>query len=197
MEVLGVSVKAYFVQYRFIFSDNIKHSSYTYQKIFRAIYGYTQAVYKSNGKKYNYYRDGILSNTPYIRPGKNCVIIPTTHFQKLQDFFKTGKNPAHNWFIKGDWKCTYFINEKDVSEKDIVVAIKDFISKKYFEYNGERFKLSVALEKFNNQNIDQNQKNLLISQVQNIIDNIWFRESYSQSEELTVFYNNFKKLRNI
>lgn len=70
MEVWGMSVRGYFIQYRFILPDSIKHSSYTYQKLFRAIYGYTQAVHKGSGKNYQYHRQGILSNYPFIRPGK-------------------------------------------------------------------------------------------------------------------------------
>src|SRR4030042_1173873 len=86
-----MGVKGYFIQYKFIIPENMKHSSYTYQKLFRALYGYTQAVFKSNGKTYHYHRAGVLSATPYLRPGKNCVIIPPGKFQHLLDFFKTGR----------------------------------------------------------------------------------------------------------
>lgn len=197
MEVLGVSVRGYFVQYKFILPDNIKHSSYTYQKLFRAIYGYTQAVYKSNGKTYHYYRPGVLSNVPFIRPGKNCVIIPQSAFQKLQEFFKTGQNPTHEWSVKGDWKCTYFLNEKDISEKDIIIAVEELLSRKYIEGNEGLVKLSSEIDRILNlTEINESYKNLIINEAQKIIENIWFKEIYSSSPVLLSFYQNFKKLTN-
>lgn len=194
MEVLGVSVRGYFVQYKFILPENIKHSSYTYQKLFRAIYGYTQAVYKSNGKTYHYHRNGILSNVPYIRPGKNCVIIPQSAFQKLQEFFKTGQNPTHEWVVKGEWKCTYFLNEKDIVEKDIIFAVENLLSRKYVDGSEGLVKLSNELERVLNIEINENYKKLLVSEAQLIVDNVWFKEIYLQSSELTKFYQNYKKL---
>ncbi|MDD4250573.1 MAG: hypothetical protein PHX27_00050 [Candidatus ainarchaeum sp.] len=192
-----MSVRGYFVQYKFILPDNIKHSSYTYQKLFRAIYGYTQAVYKSNGKTYHYYRPGVLSNVPFIRPGKNCVIIPQSAFQKLQEFFKTGQNPTHEWSVKGDWKCTYFLNEKDISEKDIIIAVEELLSRKYIEGNEGLVKLSSEIDRILNlTEINESYKNLIINEAQKIIENIWFKEIYSSSPVLLSFYQNFKKLTN-
>ncbi len=196
MEVLGVSVKGYFVQYRFILPENIKHSSYTYQKLFRAIYGYTQAVFKSNGKTYHYHREGILSNVPYIRPGKNCVIIPTNAFQKLQEFFKTGNNPTHNWVVKGDWKCTYFLNEKDISEKEIIKSLEEFLSRKYIEGNEGLVKLSSELDRIvNNSETIDNYKKIVLLEAQKIVENNWFKEVYFNSDILKKFYENFKQLK--
>jgi hypothetical protein len=197
MEVLGVSVKAYFIQYRFILPENIKHSSYTYQKLFRAIYGYTQAVYKASGKKYHYHREGILSNVPFIRPGKNCVVIPQNAFQNLQDFFKTGNNPTHNWVVKGDWKCTYFLNEKDILEKDAVKAIEDLLSRKYITGVDGLVKLSSELERIANsfENVNPNYKLIIYNESEKMINNVWFKEVYSSSNELNKFYQNFKKLK--
>lgn len=192
-----MSVRGYFVQYKFILPDHIKHSSYTYQKLFRAIYGYTQAVYKSNGKTYHYYRPGVLSNFPFIRPGKNCVIIPQSAFQKLQEFFKTGQNPTHEWSVKGDWKCTYFLNEKDISEKDIIIAVEELLSRKYIEGNEGLVKLSSEIDRILNlTEINESYKNLIINEAQKIIENIWFKEIYSSSPVLLSFYQNFKKLTN-
>lgn len=196
MEVLGVSVRGYFVQYRFILPENIKHSSYTYQKLFRAIYGYTQAVYKSNGKMYHYHRKGILSNYPYLRPGKNCVIIPPSAFQSLQDFFKTGHNPTHAWNVKGDWKCTYFLNEKDIPELDIVKAVEGLISRKYIDGSEGLVKLGSELKRAVEKEVEPAYKNQLIGETQSIIDLDWFnKDIYSQSKELTEFYNNYKILK--
>ena len=190
-----MSVRGYFIQYRFILPDSIKHSSYTYQKLFRAIYGYTQAVYKSNGKTYKYHRPGILSQYPYIRPGKNCVIIPPSAFQNLQNFFKTGHNPTHNWTIKGDWKCTYFLNEKDISELEITKAIEDLLSRKYIEGSEGLVKLESELKKAINNPPDKNYSSILLTETQKIIDSEWFKDVYQQSKNLSMFYSNYKKIK--
>lgn len=190
-----MSVRSYFIQYRFIIPDSIKHSSYTYQKLFRAIYGYTQAVYKSNGKIYHYHRAGILSEYPYIRPGKNCVIIPPSAFQSLQDFFKTGNNPTHKWQVKGDWKCTYFLNEKDVDEKTIIAALTDLLSRKFIKGPDGPSKLSSELKKAISNDCPVEYKSLLLKEAQNVINVPWFKEVYSLSKELSEFYDNFKVLR--
>ncbi len=193
--MLGVSVRGYFVQYRFILPENTRHSSYTYQKLFRAIYGYTQSVHKSNGKTYQYHRPGVLSNTPYIRPGKNCVIIPPNMFQNLQDFFKTGKNPTHNWIVKGEWKCTYFLNEKDISEQDVINAIKDMLSKKYIDGVEGPVKLSAEIKRVVNEDANENYKKQLFNEAQSLIENQWFKAVYSNSKELIDFYQDVRKLK--
>ena len=190
-----MTVRSYFVQYRFILPDTVKHSSYTYQKLFRAIYGYTQAVYKSNGKTYHYHRPGVLSNYPYLRPGKNCVIVPPSAFQSLQEFFKTGHNPAHNWTVKGDWKCTYFLNEKDLNETEIVKALEDFLARKYIEGSEGLVKLSSELTRAVSNPVDGNYKTILINEAQKIANSEWFKEVHNQSKELTEFYTNFKALK--
>ncbi len=195
MEVLGVVVKAYFVQYRFILPDTIKHSSYTYQKLFRAIYGYTQAVYKGSGKNYHYHRKGVLSNYPYLRPGKNCVIIPQAAFQPLQDFFKTGFNPTHNWETKGEWKCTYFLNEKDLVEKDAVKAIENLLLRVFIDSKEGPIKLSSELLRAVEKDVDADYKGIILKECQKVVDGPWFREVYSLSEELSSFYTNYKLLK--
>ena len=48
---------------------------------------------------------------------KISITLAKIFFQSLQDFFKTGRNPTHNWTEKGDWKCTYFLNDKDLPEE--------------------------------------------------------------------------------
>lgn len=192
-----MTVKSYFVQYRFILPDSTKHSSYTYQKLFRGIYGYTQAVYKGSGKTYHYHREGILSNYPYIRPGKNCVIIPTAAFQTLQEFFKTGKNPTHFWQEKGDWKCTYFLNEKELSEKEVATSIENLLSRKFVEgVEGKVLLLNEMKRIVAQSGTDEGYKSALLKEAQNIVDLEWFRQTYQQSQGLIEFYDLFKKLKN-
>lgn len=204
MELLGVcfgvdfmTIRGYFVQYRFILPENIKHSSYTYQKLFRAIYGYNQAVHKGSGKNYIYHREGILSNYPYIRPGKNCVIIPQSAFQSLQEFFKTGHNPTHNWENKGDWKCTYFLNEKDINEDQIIKSLLDLISRKFISGVEGLVSLNSEIKRVQMSEVNPEYKNKIIKETQDIVDLEWFKQVYNQSPELTEFYNNYKNLKGI
>ncbi len=194
MEVKCVSVKSYFIQYRFIMPSSIKHSSYTYQKVFRAIYGYTQSVYKANGKVYHYHRSGVLSNFPYIRPGKNCVIIPISAFPMLKEFFKSGKNPAHNWTKKGDWKCTYFMDEKNLDEKEVINSLEQLISKKILSGTEGPIMLFSELKRALNEDLDSDYVKLIINEAKPIVNLDWFREFYSQSPILTEFYSIYKKL---
>ena len=194
-----MGVRSYFIQYKFILPDTIKHSSYTYQKLFRALYGYTQAVYKSNGKVYHYHRNGVLSDTPFLRPGKNCVIIPTQSLQKLVDFFKTGRNPTHRWRGKGDWKAVYYMNEKDVEEKKIAEAISSLLTR--FQISGVSDKpLSIkeAVEYLSSKGTTKTKGDLnetLLAQVKPIVDSDWFKAAAPVSKELKDFYSSYKSLR--
>lgn len=203
MELWGVrmTVKGYFIQYKFIIPEHIKHSSYNYQKLFRALYGYTQAVDKSNGKRYKYHRKGVLSEIPCIRPRKNCVIIPPEYFQKLIDFFKTGRNPSHAWKGKGDWKAVYYMNEKVLDEKDIIYAFERLFEKNFsFQGRVEPDTLYNVFKKFNSSDfsISANEKVFLphiIQKVKEISNLEWFKEVYKKSEKLNKFYSNYKKVK--
>lgn len=194
-----MSVKGYFIQYKFIIPENVKHSSYTYQKLFRALYGYTQAVFKSNGKSYRYHRKGVLSDVPYVRPGKNCVITPSGAFSKLLDFFKTGKNPAHAWKWKGDWKAVYYMNEKEVDEKVALTALEELVARQFVLTSSEAHEnllneINVLLKK-DESSIDKNYAALLVKESDKIISNEWFKQLYGKSEKLSEFYSAYKKLK--
>ncbi len=147
-ELWGVCLlTGFFIQYKFITSEKVKHSSYAYQKLFRALYGYTQNVTKSNGKTYKYKRKGILSDIPHIRSGKNCVIIPNTAFNNLATFFKTGKNPTHLWQDKGDWKAVYYMDEKNLKEEDVIKALEDLVARSFVSTtNGEHAVVGLSTE---------------------------------------------------
>ena len=194
-----MGVKGYFIQYKFIIPENMKHSSYTYQKLFRALYGYTQAVYKSNGKIYHYHRAGILSSTPYLRPGKNCVIIPPGKFQGLLEFFKTGRNPTHSWRGKGDWKAVYYMNEKTVDEKNAIGALEELLDRHYVTTDsGKKEKLAAELNSVVNktkEDADKGYLSIILSEAQTIASNDWFKNVYSHSDKLKTFYLNYKKLK--
>lgn len=195
-----MGVKGYFIQYKFIIPEQVKHSSYTYQKLFRALYGYTQAVFKSNGKTYHYHRPGVLSKTPYLRPGKNCVVIPQGNIQGLLDFFKTGRNPTHNWKGKGEWKAVYYMNEKTVNEKSAVEALESLLERCYVVSSAGRkekieSEMAAVLSKQSKGLAEEPATQLLLSEAQKITSTPWFKALYSQSEKLSSFYNNYKKLR--
>ena len=116
------------VKYKVKMNGEYNHSDYGYQKIFRAIYGYTQNVTKGNGKIYIYHRPGVLSKTPYIKKGKNEVMVPKDCLTQLLDFFKTGENPAHKWSEKGNWTATYTLYDVDISEQQAKKAIDRIIN---------------------------------------------------------------------
>jgi len=197
-----MGVKGYFIQYKFIIPETMKHSSYTYQKLFRALYGYTQAVFKSNGKTYHYHRPGVLSSVPYLRPGKNCVIIPPGNFQKLLDFFKTGRNPTHNWQGKGDWKAVYYMNEKLVDEKNALIALERLLDRHYVTgASGKKEKLveelTSALTKTKPGETDKGYLGMLLAEVRPIASSDWFKAVYPDSSKLKSFYSNYKKLKTL
>ncbi|MFH1391242.1 MAG: hypothetical protein ABIH20_02930 [Candidatus Diapherotrites archaeon] len=198
-EARGVGLlKGYFVQYKFIIPENTKHSSYTYQKLFRALYGYTQNVTKANGKTYRYLRKGILSEIPYIRPGKNCVIIPPKSFSSLDSFFKTGKNPSHYWRVKGDWKAVFYLDEKNLEETQVVTAIKDQIKRCLQGEDAEVRTPSITIlaEKIkNNEPLSKDKIQLAVNEAEPIISNPWFKEVYRKDAGLKQFFDAYHILK--
>ena len=190
-------LKGFFVQYKFIIPETTKHSSYTYQKLFRALYGYTQNVTKSNGKTYHYHRRGILSEIPYIRPGKNCVIIPPKSFAALDSFFKTGKNPTHYWRVKGDWKAVFYLDEKNLEESQVVKAIKEQITRSFL--GGDEVSIpdlgSLADKHRNGEPPQKEKASLALTEAEKIVSNPWFKDVYTADSELKRFYENYKLLK--
>lgn len=196
-----MSLKGYFIQYKFILPEHIKHSSYTYQKLFRALYGYTQNVTKSTGKAYKYHREGVLSKSPYLRPGKNCVIIPHNTFNPLISFFKTGKNPTHYWRGKGDWKAVYYMDEKDLNEADVLSALESQIDRTYITTSTDSpQQLSEALDLILNRikdstKIDSAYLTATLSDAEKVVSGQWFKEIYKKSPKLTTFYTKYKQIK--
>lgn len=181
----------------------MSHSNYTYQKLFRAIYGYTQRVTKGSGKSYSYHRNGVLSPIPYIKQGKNCVVIPQEAFANLKNFFLTGNNPTHKWTSKGDWKAVYYLNEKDVDDHLVVKALEDLVDRTYVlstSQNHERIeseiKNTITLIQ-QNQKIDENYKKIVLESAQKITTSPWFKQNYSKSEKLMIFTKLFNELRTL
>ncbi|NPA86522.1 MAG: hypothetical protein GXO00_00750 [Candidatus Diapherotrites archaeon] len=114
-------MKGYLIRYRY--KGSRPSSSYSYQRFFRALYGYTQVVTKSNGRTYVYYREGVLTLYPYIREGRNTVIIPPSALTDVIDFFKTGRNPAHSFEDLSNWDVSYYVEEVNVDPGSALKAI--------------------------------------------------------------------------
>lgn len=195
-------VRAYFIQYKFMVPEHIKHSSYTYQKLFRALYGYMQNVSKSNGKAYKYHRKGVLSGVPYLRPGKNCVIIPPQMFSTLIEFFKTGKNPTHRWEGKGDWKAVYYMNEKELPMEKLVGPLEELLDRTYVGVPGESLSLLesemdrvVNITK-NSQSVEDAYKKALLTEAQKITSFEWFSLCTAKSPRLKKFASLTTSLKN-
>lgn len=196
-------VKSYFIQYKFILPESIKHSTYTYQKLFRAIYGYTQNVTKSNGKTYHYFRKGVLSDTPYYRPGKNTVVIHPDVFPKLKQFFATGQNPSHKWITKGDWKAVYYMDEKELDESKIVQSLEDLLDRTYLATSSAppaklMDELSTILDtRSSSETPSDGRKRAALAEAQNILSHEWFQQHHPKSKTLTEFNDKVKQLKGL
>lgn len=182
-----MTVDGYFIQYKFILPESVNHSSYSYQKLFRAIYGYTQAVYKSNGKNYRYHRKGVLSDYPYLRAGKNCVIIAPDAFQNLIAFFKTGKNPAHVWETKGNWKAVYYMDEKAIPEQKAAKALENMIARAYIGTGTSTKPVIEEMKRIGAGTLKKEYEAIVHSAAKKITKHPWFPKCYQQSQKLREF----------
>jgi hypothetical protein len=189
-------IQVNYIKYKFTFNNNIKHSSYLYQKIFRSIYGYQQNVTKSNKKVYTYKRPGIISNTPHIKPGKNSIILPIGCEANLIEFFNTGKNPAHNWRNKGDWEVNYSINKIDVPKESIIIELEEYIRDyKVINFENKESTILIEINKILNKEInDVNYMKNILKISNNIILYDWFKDTYIYSDFLNKFHSDFLKL---
>ena len=189
------TIKSNYIKYKFNFEENIKHSSYLYQKIFRSIYGYKQNVSKNNNKKYVYFRKGVLNNIPFIRPGKNSIIIPLRLEHKLIDFFNTGNSPTHNWKEKGNWSVDYKIDVVDISINNIIKATEEFI-KNYLiiSSDGSLKKILDEIKYIIDNNISN--INYLKNDINYILSIDWIDKSKDDSEIISNFYKNILFIKN-
>jgi len=192
-----------YIKYKFIFNDNIKHSSYLYQKMFRSIYGYTQNVTKKDKKTYWYYRAGVLEDIPYIRPGKNSIIIPINTEHKIINFFNTGKSPIHNFKEKGEWSINYDIEKIEINQEDIIKTIDDFINSTIvISIDGKNTKLIDELNKIINDKeyaskFKKANKNNLISKINKILEIDWVDKTKESSENVKLLISLFDKAKEI
>jgi len=187
--------KAYMVKYKVKMNGEYNHSDYGYQKIFRAIYGYTQNVTKGNGKIYIYHRPGVLSKTPYIKKGKNEVMVPRDCLTQLLEFFKTGENPAHKWSEKGNWTATYTLYDVDISEQQAKKAIDRIINSTFVvDDDGNTKRILNLLEEMFEQN--KVPSNPLKTVLYNEIKRLQTLEWYNLIQDKTTLIKRFETLIN-
>ncbi len=195
-------IQCSYIKYKFIFNNNIKHSSYLYQKVFRSIYGYTQNVTKKDKKTYLYHRIGVLENIPYIRPGKNSVIIPLNTEHSLINFFNIGTTPTHHFREKGDWNINYSIEKIEINDIDIIRTIEKYIdSLVIISIDGNNKKLTDELNKIIEDTeylykYKKANKYNLLNKIKQIQEIDWFVKC-KKSERITNFYNTIEKVKNI
>jgi len=187
-------VNAFMINYKIKMGGPYNHSDYGYQKLFRAIYGYTQVVTKSSGKKYVYHRPGVLSNIPFVKKGKNEVIVNKEGFSKLIDYLKTGKNPAHKWEQKGDWTATYSMYDIDLSEEDVSKSIEKLIKNTLvLSPTGHNKKLMDVLEDLDKGLLyDDNLLRMYLRTIKQIQSNSWY--SYSLKNNFVKRFDLLSKL---
>lgn len=190
-----------YIKYKFTFNNNIKHSSYLYQKVFRSIYGYTQNVTKKDRQSYQYYRKGVISDIPFLRPGKNSIILPLNTEQKLLNFFNTGKSTTHNFREKGEYIIEYNINRVEINEIDIVRCLENYIENMYVvSIDGNNIKLIYELDLIINDLEHYNKyrkpnKDNLIKKLNFITGIDWFMKCENSSELIFNFLNKIKLVK--
>jgi hypothetical protein len=130
------------------------------------------------------------------------VIIPPGNFQRLLEFFKTGRNPTHVWKGKGDWKAVYYMNEKNVEEKSARAALEQMLERFFVTTeSGQTEKLATEINTVINKSkpsdVGRAYLNILLSEAQAVTSNVWFKSVYPQSDKLKKFYSNYRKLKTI
>ena len=151
-----------------------KKSAYLYQRFFRAIYGYVQVVSKSNGRRYVYNRQGVLTNYPFIKAGRTTVIVPDVAFQPIITFLKTGKNPAHQFSFVSNWTeiVKYSIEETVVDADAAGHAVLSAINRVHVHLVGGDSPAQKLLQSLDV--LDPEQIYALYYSLKNIIDSGWF-----------------------
>lgn len=161
-----VEVRGVYPGYLVSYSPQVKegYSSYNYQKFFRALYGYTQVVQKAGGRTYVYFRPGVLYSWPYIKKWKNEVIIPKEALRDVLEFFKTGKNPAHQW--ERPVKVKYSIEDVSVPTEEVKRAVVEAIRRQYIRVDSKNVPLLDV--------VDSVPREDLYSVLKNIVNCSWY-----------------------
>ena len=168
-------MKGFLIKYRYKGAQ--PSSSYTYQRFFRALYGYTQVVTKSNGKTYVYYSEGVLTTYPHVRYGKNTVLVPENALEPLINFFKTGKNPAHRFEDLSSWSVTYYIEETAVDESTAIRAIYAALNRIMARTPAGIVRLRDLVQR---NNLGADELLIIKEKAQPIVESPWFKAVYQK-----------------
>ena len=187
-------VNGSFIRYTFYIPGVTDWSEYRYQKLFRMLYGYVQVVSKGSGASYNYYREGVLTDIPYLKTGKNSIIVPQDSLQKILIFFRTGKAASGDRVPEGcKVPITHFIETVQRPAKELVPAFDALL---------ERLKLSdgasvdsaladlVQAQDWENKNSAQ-----VLAYAQGICSSSWFNAVAGESPRMKKFQDNYYKLK--
>ncbi|MFH1545270.1 MAG: hypothetical protein ABIE23_04275 [archaeon] len=129
------------------------------------------------------------------------MVIQPDAFKELISFFKTGKNPAHNWTTKGDWKAVYYLNEKDLEESNVVSALEKWIDRTQLTSSSkEPMLLLEEMEKLKEEvssgkKIDSAHHKAVLGEAQKITGSVWFKSAYSKSPKLKQFNSIYSFLK--
>ena len=187
-------VNGSFIRYTFYIPGVTDWSEYRYQKLFRMLYGYVQVVSKGSGASYNYYREGVLTDIPYLKTGKNSVIVPPDSLQKMLLFFRTGKTASGDRVPEGcKVPITHFIETVQRPAKEIVPAFDALL---------ERLKLpdgssvdSAISDIVQSQEWNHKHAPLVLTYAQGICSSAWFAPVAGESPRLKKFQENYFKLK--
>ena len=180
-----------YIKYMFHVPGVSNWSEYRYQKLFRLLYGYTQVVSKSNGARYVYHRPGILSSIPYIKAGKNAIIVPQDSLQNVITFFKKGQ--FGNQPNEEQWKVTYYVETIPLKKDQLHDAFESLIER-FRAPSGNSLDetiINVAAAK------DYNYKylSLLLYNAGKICNNEWFGIAKENSERLQKLHTSYLTLK--
>jgi hypothetical protein len=89
----------------------------------------------------------------------------------------------------------YFLNDKDVGEKEIAGALENLLSRKFIDGTEGPIKMVSEMKRVVEKGSEIGYRQGLIKDAQAIVDLDWFKQTYSQSPQLSEFYELYKALK--
>ena len=103
---------------------------------------------------------------------------------------------THYWKEKGDWKAVYYMDEKELTNIDIIKAFSSLLNRKYIRVNDEYGLLKDQLKIFaKSENPNEIAIKLLLEEIVPIINNEWFKQVYKESDILNDFYSDYLSIK--
>ena len=181
-----------FVKYMFIIPGVSDWSEYRYQKLFRLLYGYVQVVSKSSGGHYTYDRGGILTELPYIKTGKNSVIVPPDNLQRLISFFRTKKTSAGDKAPE-DCQIKYFIETVQKDPRELVPAFDALFERVRLE-SGKPLDAALS-DLVTQEDYSSKDAGFVLQHAERVCSSSWFQSVMRESPRLGKFFENYQKLK--